>query len=723
MSPFELGPQAEALAPPFALQGDTKLIVTLYDLIPLIRPDHYLAEPNFAKRYRARLELIRGADLVFTISEHTREDGLRLLGLEPERVVTIGAGVSRYFRETSAGDNPRALLAQLIPELRGPYVFTVAGAEERKNTERLIQAYARLPADLRRNLSLVISCQLPEAFRSSWLKVARDANLRPEELLLTDFIEDSTLRALYQEASLFVFPSLYEGFGLPAAEASACGCPTITSNTSSLPEVLKLEEATFDPSDVNDISRLIERGVTDQGFAERLRLAGRAAATEHSWETVAQKTVEALQLLPSPVGDYQVTVPAMETRIALAGPFPPVRSGIADYNHRLVHELAKICSVDLLTVGEVDRSLFRNLPETRCFPISALGRTLNPAAYDAIIYTFGNNEHHHLTYDMAIRYPGVVWLHDVRLAGFYLSYAEASLGPSRIGEYMGQKMSHLYAHRAPRELMENVPSSMSEYVEFGLGMSGEMVRSSRAVVVNSDFASRLLTMDQGPAGPCPPLAVIPLAASDPASSRPRQKSPSYLIGSFGMCAAVKAPDLLIESLALIRKRLPVRLIFVGFIRSDYRPVLQAKAAAAGVADYVTFAGDVGRDQYEEWLQKVDCAVQIRLSTNGESSAAVNDCLTAGVPVLTNIQACKEMPPGTVESIEPDPSPATLSAQVETLLSDKVALARLSANGIRYAANHSFESVAGRILGFIKTLEPCQAFPAEALLVNSVALKP
>ena len=99
MSPFELRPAAvETIVPPHALRPDVPLVVTLYDLIPLLMPQQYLADTNWARRYHRRLDLIRGADLVLAISEHTRRDGIRLLDLDPNRVVNIGGGVSPFFR-------------------------------------------------------------------------------------------------------------------------------------------------------------------------------------------------------------------------------------------------------------------------------------------------------------------------------------------------------------------------------------------------------------------------------------------------------------------------------------------------------------------------------------------------------------------------------------------------------------------------------------------------
>lgn len=702
-SPFELGPAAESLFPPFAMRPEVPLVATLYDLIPMMRPKYYLGDPDLYKGYFTRLETLRQADLVLTISEHTKRDALELLGLDPRRLHTIGAGVSSYFRQPATGENPAATTGRGLPLIDRPFVLTVSGAEERKNTERLIEAFSGLPATLRRTYQLVIVCKLNPEYLTAWQEVVAGHGLRPEDVVFTDLIPDSTLRALYQTASLFVFPSLYEGFGLPAAEAAACGCPTITSNTSSMPEILDFPPATFSPTDPEEMAGHIQRGLVDRPFIGELRRAAAKAASRHTWEAVGARTVEALRLLPEPRRAAGTGAPRM--RLALAGPFPPTRSGIADYNLRLARELAATCDLDLLlAVGKVEASRSWTIPGTRRFPLDALGRTLNPAAYDAIVYTVGNHPHHHTTYEMAGRYPGIVWFHDTQLSGLYLSYAEQRLRNQGAGDFIASRLEEMYRERVPYALASDPIRSIDDYVEAGTGLAGELAAGSRGAIVSSEFARRLIELDMGPFAAAPPVAVIPLAVPPPPEEVEGYGSEGPTIASFGIVGHHKAPGLLIDALAGVRQSIPARLVLAGPMDSPaLLEDLRRRAEAAGLADCVVFTGDLSEADYRRWLRSADCAVQIRIGTHGEGSAAINDCLSAGLPVITNSITCRELPPGTVELIEPDPTPSSLGERIVALLNDRQLRDELGAAAARYRTSNTIRDVAIRVRDLVSAL--------------------
>jgi glycosyltransferase involved in cell wall biosynthesis len=691
MSPFETVPD-DTMVPEFLGPGNP-LVLTLYDLIPLIDPDTYLWRPEVNERYRNRLKLIQQADLVLTISESTRDDGLRLLDLDPERVVSIGSGVSGYFGPPAPGESPEELIRKELPKVCKPFVACVAGADERKNVDRLIQAYASLPARLRDDLQLVVTCQLNDEWRQRWHDRAASSGLKPGELVLTDLITDDVLLAAYQSARLFVFPSTYEGFGLPAAEAAACGCPTITSNTSSMPEILNFAEATFDPMSPDSIASTMHRALTDSSFNAALRRAAETATTRHSWQHVAERTIEALKRLPAPAlasSNGKPRPAGAHFRMALVGPFPPIRSGIADYNLRLAGELSRICHLDLFGTEGSDLT---PVPGTRMFPLAELGESVNPGAYDAIVYTFGNSDHHHLTLDKATEYPGLVWFHDVRLAGFYISYGVVRAGPEAISRFIADKLDYFYRNRLPAALVPHPSFDMEVYDHYGLGLTVELAQDARGAIVNSEFARHLLAIDQGPFLPVPPTAVLPLAIPDPPPGF-TEKREELLVGTFGIGGMHKAPDLVIEAVALLRQRVPgVRLVFVGPCEHHLSLKLQRLAADSGIWDAVQFTGEVDEQTYWDWLGRVTCAVQVRSTTHGESSAGLNDCLATGTPAVTNLIACRELPEGVVDLLPAEIGPEDLAVRLELLLTDPDLRAGYSAASRRWAAKNTFGRVA------------------------------
>jgi glycosyltransferase involved in cell wall biosynthesis len=249
---------------------ELRLVVTLYDLIPEIFPEYYLADPNWRQRYRARTELVRRADAVVTISETTAEDAIRRLGLRPERVHVVGAGVSEQFRppesREAAAVAARATMSWLEPE----YLLYTGGFDFRKNIDRLLQGYALLPRALRRRHQLVVVCKLADEERELLEGRASELGVGAR-VHFTGFLPDADLVLLYQATHLFVFPSLYEGFGLPIAEAQACGAPVVASRSSSLGELVPQEEALFNPFDPASIEAALERALTDGALRMRLQ--------------------------------------------------------------------------------------------------------------------------------------------------------------------------------------------------------------------------------------------------------------------------------------------------------------------------------------------------------------------------------------------------------------------------------------------------------------------
>ena len=723
MSPFEFFPPTESMLPQHALQSDIPLVLTLYDLIPLHNPDYYLEPYRLTRPYYIRLELVRHASLVLTISEFARREALRFLDLDPERVVTIGAGVSRYFRPPDPATRPLAIVQDALPAVRRRFVFSVLGADARKNSERLIDAYAALPVRLRSSHQLVIACDFPKPYEDQLHARVASGGLSEDEVVFTGYVSDAVLRALYQAARLFVFPSLSEGFGLPAAEAIACGCPTITSNTSSLPEILDWEPATFDPLDPAAIAATMERALTDAAFREQLREVGRQRVAVHRWEAVAARTVAALRRLPPPRGRtsyLKSTSPrrdqAAETsenralshrcsnlRLALVGPLPPTVSGVANYNARVAAELARRCELDLLTPTDDGHEIARQIPGVRRFPLFALGRTLNPATYDAIIYTVGNSVHHHHTFEFAQRYPGIVWFHDIRLHGFYYTYGEArQRSPEHTREWMASEILRLYGNRAPIHILPAL--TWEDYHRYGLGFTQEWVRNARAVLVNNRLAERLLRLDQGPDSMLPPLWRIPFALTPPSQPQEVKRDVPPVIASFGIVHPIKAPEALMDALCIVRRVAPATLVFVGSLWDQWRPQFEQEAERRGLAHYVQFTGEVSDEEYERWLYRATCAAQLRMATNGESSASIGDCLSAGLPVVTNIiGAQEEYLPDAVVAIDPALSVEELAQRLIELLTDPVVWQRHSAAALAHARQHTFAHLADRLIEIVETL--------------------
>ncbi|HYR62588.1 MAG TPA: glycosyltransferase family 1 protein [Actinomycetota bacterium] len=271
IAPFELETGIDRIWPRDIAAGGLHLVVTLHDLIPRVYPEHYHADPGLRRRYLAREELVRAAARVLSVSEATRDEAVLRLGIDPRRIHVIGAGISEGFRVPASREEAFILAQEALPNLQRGFLLYVGGIDHRKNVDGLLRAYALLPEPLRAAHQLVVAFRMPDAFRTRLAGLARSLGIAAH-LDLPGYVDDATLIAAYQSTDLFVFPSLYEGYGLPVVEAMACGAPVVSSNAAALVS-LTAPEGQFDPTDQAAIAATIERALTDPATAAALRAA------------------------------------------------------------------------------------------------------------------------------------------------------------------------------------------------------------------------------------------------------------------------------------------------------------------------------------------------------------------------------------------------------------------------------------------------------------------
>jgi glycosyltransferase involved in cell wall biosynthesis len=264
-----------------------KHVVTIHDVIPLILPG------AFPTRHRlvlatALARVRRQADIVIVPSHAAAEDVMRFLRVEQERIVVIPMGCEPRFRP-AAGSACTATLRQryALPER---YILFVGTLEPRKNVAVLLQAFSRLLGENPRDdLKLVVAGG--EGWGGMDIRARAEALKLRDRVIFTGFVDDDDLPDLYRGALMFVYPSLYEGFGLPILEAMACGIPVITSNRSSLPEVAGDAALLIDPTRPEDLAAAIMLLLCDGTRRQELRAKGIARARSFTWDAVAQQTI------------------------------------------------------------------------------------------------------------------------------------------------------------------------------------------------------------------------------------------------------------------------------------------------------------------------------------------------------------------------------------------------------------------------------------------------
>ena len=258
-----------------------RVMAVMYDVIPQRWRDRYLTDPAAANMSRLRVMLARTVDHFLAISSFTARTAAIELGVPVSRFTVIGSAVDPRF---VSGDGPRER------PVSGDVVAN-SGPDERKNTEGLIRAWSKIPRRVRGDRRLVIVCAVPVDVRRRWVELS--ASLGADDIVILGSVSDDELMARYRTCSLAVFPSFEEGFGLPVVEAAACGAPVVCSDTSSMPEVMACEEALFNPYDVGDMSRVIERALTDAAYRHRLIAAASRCAERWNWRRVGADAVAA----------------------------------------------------------------------------------------------------------------------------------------------------------------------------------------------------------------------------------------------------------------------------------------------------------------------------------------------------------------------------------------------------------------------------------------------
>jgi glycosyltransferase involved in cell wall biosynthesis len=261
-----------------------RTLLTVHDLSFLHYPDHFV--PKLV-RYLSRVvpRSIARAWRVLADSEATRADLIQLLGVPPGKVEVLYSGVAPRFRpEPEPGEEKRLQARYGLGER--PYVLSVGTLQPRKNYVRLIRAFARLRPET----------QLVIAGGRGWLyqEIYAEAEKHPDRVRILGFVDEADLPALYRGAALFVFPSLYEGFGLPVLEAMACGVPVVCSDASSLPEVAGEAALLVDPHDEEGLAERMERALADERLREEMIVRGLEQAARFTWERAARQLLAAL---------------------------------------------------------------------------------------------------------------------------------------------------------------------------------------------------------------------------------------------------------------------------------------------------------------------------------------------------------------------------------------------------------------------------------------------
>jgi hypothetical protein len=358
------------------------------------------------------------------------------------------------------------------------------GIDPRKNIEGLIDAYSQLPGSLRHELQLVIVCEARTDQRERLQALAVQRGLLADQLVVTGYVSDADLVALYNRCQVFVFPSLSEGFGLPALEAMSCGAAVIASNTTSFPEVIGDPDALFDPHDAASIAGKLRAVLTDERLLARLREHGLRRAQNFSWDRCAQASLAAMRETLERRGGNRRAATGISSAagrekplLAYISPLPPERSGIADYSAELLPALSEYYRIEAISdqLEVTDPWVREHIPlhDYEWFE-------QNASRYARVLYHLGNSAMHARMPTTLERHPGVVVLHEVFLSGL-TSHLELA---SKVPGYWTRSLyeSHGYQALADRKSSGDFERILQRYP-----CSLPLIRDAEGVIVHTRY--------------------------------------------------------------------------------------------------------------------------------------------------------------------------------------------------------------------------------------------
>lgn len=608
----------------------------LYDLIPLIDPGNYLRHPQVSFWYYNRLDELRRANLLLSISESSRNEAIDCLGFPANTVVNISSAADDYFKIMSYSNTEKEdLLARY--RISKPFVLYAGASDPRKNIEGLIVAYGSLSKVILASYQLVIAWDFSGPSRKQLIDLALDNGISLNDLIFTGYVPDCDLVALYNICSLFVFPSFHEGFGLPALEAMSCGAPTIASKTTSLPEVVGLDSALFDPNDTLDISRLIEKSLTDKMFREGLIENALLQSKKFCWDKsaeIALGAIEAAHNKRMANESCRITIShSTRKRLAYISPISVSTCKVSKFGADLLPELSRYYAIDVILEQEGDVTdpwILAN-----CNQRSTAWFEQHVTVYDRIIYNFGNSGHHQHMFALLERYPGVVVLHDFFLGGVLWQMGMSGFAPSALANAL--QRSHGWSALAEFNEAADVTVILEKYpcnfnvLQRALGIVSHygFPRGLAIEWYGTEVANNWFIIPQLIA----PVVDVP---HDQARVDLNFYNDVFLVCYFGQLDERTLTHLIIDAWqsSQLADDARCKLYFVGELpEGPYGRRIRQMVHNSKGRIHVT--GRLDDKTYHRYLAAADLSIQLSNEVRGEVLNSILECMNYGIPTITN----------------------------------------------------------------------------------------
>jgi len=667
---------------------NTTIFLTIHDLIPLVMPDSYIDKwpKNQKFEYERRIENIPNwADRLVFVSESAKNDFEKL-----NPIVTVKSKVIQ-----SAVDHT-LFYSSLVPRdrFKSPYILFTGGVDPRKNMNAAIEAFSYLIKDNYKkfsDLKFYIVCACSDDDKHNYENLAAKLGVL-DKLVMTGYIEEENLIALYKEASVLSFPSRYEGFGLPVLEALACGLPVVTTKISSIPEIIGDLAYYCSPDDTQDMAFALKNALEDSANGNIRKNEYIQRAKKFTW---AKTGANYYKLFTNTLFNANNIINLDRPKIAYVSPWSPQRSGIANYSFDLVAHLKEYVDITLYLENQEEtnnESLGLLIQD-----ISLLPQDIEQ--YDCVIYHIGNNtQFHKKIYQLAWKYPSVIVLHDFNihpfLADSFLGKEEENIYEDALIEGYGEVGKSSYASVKSGNIYPEI---------WRFPMSHALAKRSNATIVHSKWVkAQFQEIDN--------VFVVPHGSIENEKGfrhdrfsdlKKRFNIPpeSFIISTFGFVNALKRIHQILEAIKiLVDLGYPVKL-FIGGELIDATLKVEEKIQSLHIGENVVISGYLNEEDFDNCIRMSDVVLNLRFPSMGESSGTLMKALRSGKACLvSNYQQFTEYPNSVCwkVDIDKDLEIPLMVAYLQELMRNPSARKQLGRNASFFAANYSSYELSAKL---------------------------
>ena len=620
-----------------------KNIATVHDVIPLIFPEEclYNIPKEIFENYVSRIKRLSLFDEIFTDSNSTKKDFLKFSGMDDNKVTVINYGIEdEFFKESTAEDIDEVKLRYGLPN---EYIFTVGGPNFRKNDRNLISALSLLRNDLKNQTNLVLGSSYDSTSKNEIIQHAQDVGLE-NRIHFTGHIPDGDLKSIYAGCSIFVFPSLYEGFGIPVLEAMAAGKPIAASKTSSIPEVLGSSGYYFDPYNIKSIAESIAKLLENSEEREILSKNGKVRAEKFRLHHITKEINKRFNDINH---EKKIKTRLKKNKInrkpnlAFFSPLNPQQSGISDYSEALLSHLKKYAEIDLF-VDSIEPSTPEIYNDFDFYSFHRFDDENKKKKYDAVLHHMGNNEIHEFIYLHLLRYPGITVLHDYNIHPFI---HRITMQRDNIGAYY-HEIIECY-NDLGKVITKRLKEKKCTLDNLMFPLNNSVITKSKRVIVHSEWAKRQIGSNH--------VVVVPLGIDiKPSITRNEIKNlrnkfgfdlNHYIIACFGDIVSTKRITVIIKSFSVLRLFIEnAKLLLVGKLYHDMEKEINSLIERYKLKEFIYITGRVESDDFNDYIKSADVILNLRYPTMGETSLSMIKSMAFGKPVIvSNIKQFREIP--------------------------------------------------------------------------------